>query len=118
MFEADDIRAWRGRDVVDSRGSKIGTLESIYVDTASDQPTFATVTVGVPTRRRLVFVPLDGATVGPSYVKVSHAKNRVKNAPSIGTDGELPAGGEPAVFEHYDLSYQAGTGGERRLARR
>ena len=118
MFEADDIRAWRGRDVVDSKGSKIGSLEAIYVDTASDQPTFATVTVGVPTRRRLVFVPLDGATVGPGYLKVAHAKGRVKNAPSIGTDGELPASSEPAVFEHYDLRYQAGAGGERRLARR
>ncbi len=118
MFEADDIRAWRGRDVVDSRGSKIGTLESIYVDTGSDLPTFATVTVGVPTRRRLVFVPLDGATVGPGYVKVTHVKGKVRSAPSIGTDGELPASGEPAVFEHYDLRYQAGASGERRLARR
>jgi sporulation protein YlmC with PRC-barrel domain len=118
MFEACDIREWRGRNVVDSSGSKIGTLESIYVDTASDQPSFATITVGVPTRRRLVFVPLAGATVGPGYVKVSYPKNKVKDAPSIATDGELPAAGEPAVFEHYEFSYQTGAGGERRLARR
>lgn len=118
MFEAKDIREWRGSDVVDSGGSKIGTLESVYVDTATDDPVFATVTVGLPTRRRLAFVPLTGAKVGPGYVQVCHAKGDVRKAPSIGTDGELPASGEPAVFEHYGFRYQPGAGGERRLARR
>jgi hypothetical protein len=118
MFEAADIREWRGHDVVDDAGRKVGTLESVYVDTATDQPAFATVTVGMPTRHRLVFVPLDGATVGPGYLKVSHPKSLVRGSPSIGTDGELPASQEAAVFEHYDMGYQPGAGGERRLARR
>ncbi|WP_326599196.1 PRC-barrel domain-containing protein [Streptomyces sp. NBC_01803] len=118
MFEADNIRDWRGHDVVDPGGHRIGTLEAVYVDTATDRPAFATVTVGVPTRRRLVFVPLAGATVGPGYLKVTHAKNQVKGAPAIDTDGELPAEDEAAVFSHYELGYQPGMGGERRLARR
>jgi PRC-barrel domain len=118
MFEAGDIREWRGLDVVDSTGHKIGTLESVYVDTGTDQPSFATVTVGMPTRRRLVFVPLDRATVGPAYLKVHYAKAQVKEAPSIGTDGELLASEEAAVFNHYDLVFRPGLGGERRLARR
>ena len=118
MFEAADIREWRGHDVVDDGGHKIGTLESVYVDTGSDQPSFATVTVGLPTRRRLVFVPLDAATVGPGYLKVNHSRNQVKDAPSIDTDGELPAEDEEAIFKHYNLAYQAGASGERRLARR
>ncbi|MFI6359632.1 PRC-barrel domain-containing protein [Streptomyces sp. NPDC050743] len=118
MFEADDIRAWRGHDVVDAGGHKIGVLESIYVDTTTDQPFFATVTVGLPTRRRLAFVPLTGATVGPGYLKVAHSKDQVKKAPAIDTDGELSAGDEPSVFAHYDLPYASGAGSERRLARR
>ena len=118
MFEAADIREWRGHDVVDDAGRKVGALESVYVDTATDQPAFATVTVGLPTRRRLVFVPLSGATVGPGYLKVTHPKSLVRAAPSIDTDGELPASQEAAVFGHYELDYQPGTGGERRLARR
>src|ERR1700751_5344837 len=118
MFEAADIREWRGHDVVDDAGRKVGTLESVYVDTATDQPAFATVTVGMPTRHRLVFVPLDGATVGPGYLKVSHPKTLVRGSPSIDTDGELAASQEAAVFEHYDMGCQPGAGGERRLARR
>jgi hypothetical protein len=118
MFEAANIREWRGRDVVDAEDHKIGKLEAVYVDTATDLPSFGTVTVGMPTRHRLVFVPLDHATVGPGYVKVSYARKQVKDAPSIDTDGELPAGDEEAIFKHYGLAYEPGTSGERRLARR
>ena len=118
MFEAADIREWRGHDVVDSVGHKIGALEAVYVDTGTDLPSFGTVRVGLPTRHRLVFVPLDHATVGPGYLKVRYDKRQVKDAPAIGTDGELPAGDEEAIFKHYGLTYQPGADGARLLARR
>ena len=118
MFEADNIRNWLGHDVVDDDGHKIGELESIYVDTGTDLPSFGTVRVGMPGRHRLVFVPLDRATVGPGYVKVAYGKKQVKDAPSIDVDGVLPATDEEAVFKHYGLPYQPGAGGERRLGRR
>ena len=118
MFEAADIREWRGHDVVDAEGHKIGELEAVYVNTVTDLPSFATVRVGMPTRHRLVFVPLGAATVGPGYLKVAYDKKQVKDAPSIDTDGELPAGDEEAVFAHYDLTYQPGADGARLLGRR
>ena len=118
MFEADNIRDWRGHDVLDSESRKIGQLEAVYVDTATDLPAFATIRVGLPGRHRLVFAPLDGATVGPGYLRVTRDRKLVKDAPSIGTDDELPAVDEAGVFEHYEMSYRPGAGGERRLARR
>ena len=118
MFEAGDIREWRGHDVVDPDGHKIGELEAVYVDTRTDLPAFGTVTVGLPTRHRLVFVPLDQATVGPGYLKVAHDRKLVRDSPSISTDGELPAADEEAIFKHYGMTYQPGASGERQLARR
>jgi hypothetical protein len=118
VFEAADIREWRGHHVVDAGGHKIGELEAVYVDTGTDVPSFGTVRVGMPTRRRLVFVPLDHATVGPGYLKVRYDKRQVKDAPAIDTDGELPAGDEEAIFKHYGLTYQPGADGARLLARR
>jgi len=118
MFEAANIREWRGHDVVDAEGHKIGELEAVYVDTGTDLPSFGTVRVGLPTRHRLVFVPLEQATVGPGYLKVAYDRKQVRDAPSIGTDGELPAADEEAIFKHYDMTYHAGAGGERQLARR
>jgi len=118
MFEADNIRDWRGQDVIDPDGNKIGELEAVYVDTSNDQPVFASVKIGMVGRHRLTFIPLERATVAPAYVRVGYEKKQVKGAFEIDTDGELAVGDEPAVFEHYGLPYQTGSNGERRLARR
>lgn len=118
MFEAENIRDWRQHDVVDRSGAKVGKLEAIYVDTVTDLPAFASVLTGLPGRRRLQFIPLVGATVTPTHLKVQYAKKLIKSAPAIGTDGELIADEEPALFEHYELPYEPGAQGERRLARR
>lgn len=118
MFEAKDIREWRGYTVRGSDGGKIGDLEAVYVDTRTDQPSFGTVKTGMLGRQRLVFVPLTEATLSPESLNVAYEKGVVKDAPSIETDGELKAGAEATVFEYYDLPYTPGAAGERRLARR
>jgi len=118
MFPAENLRDWRGKKVLDPKSDKIGELEAVYVDTATDQPSFITVKVGFLGRHRLAFVPLAGATVTPDAVRVRYDKKIVQAAPSIETDGELAAGDEPGVFSHYDLAYESGATGERRLARR
>lgn len=117
-FEAENIRDWRDHDVVDKSGDKIGSLEAVYFDTSTDEPAFASVTVGMMGRKRLVFVPLAGAVVSPKYVKVTTDKKLIKDGPAIDTDGELTREQEPGVFEHFGLDYQPGAGGERRLGRR
>jgi hypothetical protein len=118
MIQSTDIREWRSHDVVDAGGHKIGTLEAVYVDTSTDEPAMATVQVGLPTRRHLVFVPLHGAVVGPGYVRVDYDRSLVKKCPSIGTDDVLPVESEAAVFAHYGLPYQPGANGERQPPRR
>jgi PRC-barrel domain len=117
MFEAENIRDWRGLNVVDPDNHKIGTLEAIYVDTGTDVPSFATVVTGIIGRHKLTFVPLMGAKVAPDHLRVAYDRGQVKDAFSIDTDGELLATDEPKVFEHYGLPYTEGIS-ERRLARR
>ena len=115
MFPAENIRDWRTLNVIDPEGSKIGTLESVYVDTATDQPFFASVTTGFIGRHKLTFVPLTGATVAPDHIRVTVSKDLTKSAPSIDTDGELTADREPEVFALYSMPYSPGV---RRIARR
>lgn len=116
MFAAENLRDWLGHTVIDQEGHKIGTLEAVYVDTTSDEPSFITVEVGMVSRHRLVFVPVDGATVSPKAVRVQYLKKVVQKAPAIDTDGELAVAAEPGVFAYYNLDY--GSRSERRLARR
>lgn len=116
MFAAESLRDWVGKQVIDPSGAKIGEMEAVYVDTTSDDPSFATVEVGMIGRHWLAFVPLDGATVSPDAVRVAFDKKQVTDAPSIATDGELAAEAEPEVFSHYGMA--TGNGQARRLARR
>jgi hypothetical protein len=118
VFEADDIRDWQDHNVVDHDGSKIGTLEGLYYDTATQQPTFASVQIGIVGRHRLTFVPLEGARVAPDHIRVMVDKKTVKEALTIDTDGALTAAQEPELFEHYGIAYRPGSSGERRLGRR
>ena len=115
---AENLRDWQGQKVIDHDGDKVGELEAVYVDTSTDQPAFVTVKVGMVGRHRLVFVPVEGATVTPTTVRVRYPKKVIQDAPSIDTDGELTGADEPQVFAHYDLPYTATTVGERRLGRR
>ena len=118
MFPAENLRDWRGKNVIDPDGTKIGDLEAIYVDTATDQPSFLTVKIGFIGRSRLAFVPASGVTVKPDAVRVRFPKKLVHDAPSIDTDGELSVADEPGVFAHYELDYGSSETGQRRLARR
>lgn len=56
-----------------------GTTTTCGWDTRNDP-----ASVESPTRHRLAFVPLAGATVGPGYLKVAYDKRQVMDAPSIG----------------------------------
>jgi hypothetical protein len=114
-FPAENIRLWAGKDVVDVKGDKIGSMESIYYDTGADEASFAAVQVGL-VGKHLVFAPLHGAVVGPGYVKVRVDKKMVRDSPSIGVDGELTRDQEAAVYAHYGLPYDSSV--ERRLGRR
>ncbi len=117
-FDVEDIRDWRDMAVIDPEGSKIGNLEAVYFDTASQDPTFATVKSGLPGFSKLIFVPLVGATVAPKHLRVQVSKKLAKDAPSIDADGELDATLEPAIYGHYSMAYATGANGERRLGRR
>ena len=54
-----------------AEGRKVDELESLYVDTVTDLPSFGTVKAGMPTRHRLVFVLLDRRLWGPQVTSRS-----------------------------------------------
>jgi PRC-barrel domain protein len=114
-----DLSAWRGSDLVDRDGEKIGALEDVYFDVETDQPQFGTVKEGWLSRH-LTFVPLVGVTVGPATLQVTATKEQIKAAPNIALEGdELSGEDESALYHHYQLNYTpSDTESGRRLARR
>jgi PRC-barrel domain len=113
----EDLKEWRGEDVLDPHSEKLGKLDEVYYDVETDRPAFAAVRSGTLSKH-LTLVPLDGATVARGYVRVATDKERFKGAPSIAPDVELSSDDEAKSYGYYGLEYAAGgLGGARRLAR-
>ena len=104
MTEAYD---WRGRDVVGSDGQKIGTISEVYVDSASNEPEWATIHTGL-FGTKSNFVPLESARPKGEAVEVGVTKDEVKDAPSVDPDGELSAEEEQTLYAHYGIAYENG----------
>ena len=88
MITVGNIIDWVGLPVLDRDGAKIGSMEAVYFDTATDEPAFITVKVGL-IGSSLVFVPFADAVVSPKNIRVSVDRKLAKDAPSIETDGQL-----------------------------
>ncbi|MGH7692544.1 MAG: PRC-barrel domain-containing protein [Candidatus Dormibacteria bacterium] len=104
MVRLEDINQWRGEDVVDEGGDKIGTLEEIYYDGETDQPLFLGVKVGLLSQH-LTFVPYAGISVGKAHLLTDRANSLVKSAPTLALGAELPQEEEAKIFEHFGLDY-------------
>jgi hypothetical protein len=100
MHSNQDVLAWRGRDVVDRDGDSIGSLEEIYLDAETDEPTWAAVKTGM-FGSRSTFVPIRGAELDGDRVRLAHEKAHIKDAPNVESDGELSPAEEDRLYDHY-----------------
>ena len=103
MTEAYD---WKGRDVVDEDGDKVGKIDEIYEDTDTGEPEWAVVNTGL-FGTKSNFVPLSGAQTSGEDVQIAFSKDQVKDAPGIEPDGDLSVDQERELYEHYGRSYSA-----------
>lgn len=104
MASIQDVETWRGQEVVDRGGERIGKLEEIYLDRHSGAPEFACVKTGL-FGRRLTFVPLAEATPNEDAIQVPYEKDLVKDAPSVEPEGDLSAAEEADLYRHYGLEF-------------
>ena len=100
----NNIAEWRGREVVDNFGQRIGSIDEIYVDTQTGQPEWLAVKMGM-LGSKLSFVPIVEATEAEDGVRVPYGKAQVKEAPSAEPDGQLSPDEDAALYGHYGLDY-------------
>jgi uncharacterized protein (TIGR02271 family) len=108
----DDVLSWRGQDMVDNDGDKIGSIEEIYLDAETNQPEWAVVKTGL-FGNNSSFVPIADASSTGDGIRVPFDKATVKDAPNIDPDGRLSQRDERELYAHYDREYAefSGPGG-------
>jgi len=105
MTQVTEAYDWRGRDIIDADGDKVGTLEELFRDEDTQEPEWAVVRTGM-FGTKLSFVPIQGAEPRGEDVQVLFSKAQIKDAPRIDdSDGQLSQDEEAQLYEHYGLNY-------------
>jgi sporulation protein YlmC with PRC-barrel domain len=104
MPDHAEIMEWRGNEVVDQDGDKVGKLDEIYVDRETGQPEWAIVNTGL-FGRKSSFVPLKDALREGEMIRVPYQKEQIKDAPNVDPDGEISQEDEQRVYAHYGIGY-------------
>lgn len=87
-------------NVVGGDGETIGGIGQIYVDDATDRPSWATASTGLFGTHESFF-PLEGARVEGSNLVIPYSKALVKDAPRIEPEGELEPDEQDRLYRHY-----------------
>jgi uncharacterized protein (TIGR02271 family) len=103
-LQKDRLLQFRGQNVFDADGDKIGKVEEIYLDAETNEPEWALVNTGL-FGTKSTFVPLRDATEADGELRVRFDKATVKDAPRIDTDGQLSQREEGELYRHYGIDY-------------
>jgi uncharacterized protein (TIGR02271 family) len=104
MATTDEILSWRGQNLVDQDGDKVGKIEEIYLDAETNEPEWALVNTGLFGTKH-TFVPLKEASAGSGGARVPYDKQQIKDAPTMDADGQLSQQEEQQLYQYYGLGY-------------
>jgi uncharacterized protein (TIGR02271 family) len=105
MTQVTEAYDWRGRDIIDAYGGKVGTVEELFRDKDTEQPEWAAVRTGL-FGTKLSFVPIQNAEPSGETMRVPFTKDQIKDAPRIDdAGGELSQQEEAELYAHYGMSY-------------
>src|SRR5947209_4353501 len=93
-----------GYEVMDSAGNKIGAVDGVWVDDASNQLEFVGVKTGWLMGKTHI-IPVAQAQVdgGSQTVTVPYGESQIKDAPSFGTNDELSPDDENQIYDYYGI---------------
>lgn len=91
-----------GYDVVTADGNKIGSVDNVWVDDATDQLEFVAVKTGFLFGKSHI-IPTADAQFGDGAITVPYSEDQIKGAPTFGGDEELDPEQEQEVYSYYGL---------------
>lgn len=103
-FDSSSLSQMRGKDVFDSQREKIGTVDEIYVDDATQQPEWIGVSTGGMMGSKHHLVPVQGAGTEKDGLMVNFTKAQVQKTPNI-TGEEITQKQEAELYKAYGLNY-------------
>ena len=107
MPTVESIESWRGQDVLDSVGEKVGRLEEVYYDAAGDEPVLISIKHG-RLGHQVKLAPLSDAAVSRDYVRLPFTGEQLGGAPDVTIGDELTAEQCAAVLALFAVRQASG----------
>ncbi|CAL9286219.1 PRC-barrel domain containing protein [Actinospica acidiphila] len=96
-----DPRHLIGRKAYDRNGTRIGTIDEVYLDDATGVPEWAAIRTGLFSRD--AFVPLEPSELIDGALHVPFERSLIKDAPDFGVGRHLSPEQELQLYHHYGL---------------
>jgi uncharacterized protein (TIGR02271 family) len=107
MISSSNVNDIIGAEVVDPDNDKVGKVGQVYLDSESNEPTWASVKTGLFGMSETL-VPIDDASWTGGVLRVNVDKQQVKDAPRVEADQELSPEEQDRLYEFY---HRGGSGG-------
>ena len=100
----DDPARLNGTTVIGGDGEKLGSVDAVYYDNATDRPEWVAVRSGL-FGTRVALVPLRRANYAGDALRVPFDKVQLKNAPHHDPGRELSSSDEADLYRYYGIDY-------------
>jgi PRC-barrel domain len=100
----DDPSHLNGATVIGGDGQKLGNVDGVYYDNATERPEWVAVRSGL-FGTRVTLVPLRRADYAGDELHVPFDKVQLKNAPHHDPGRELSSAAEADLYRYYGLDY-------------
>lgn len=103
----DDPTRLNGTSVIGGDGEKLGNVDAVYYDNATDKPAWVAVRSGL-FGTRVALVPLRRADYAGDQLRVPFDKVQLRNAPHHDPGRELSSTDEADLYRYYGIDYGRG----------
>jgi len=92
-----------GRTLVGVDGNKIGRIEAIYVNDATEEPEWVAIHLGGLLGSKLGFAPVREVSPEGDHAVINLDKKLVSHAPTTRSEGALSPDENDALYRYYHL---------------
>jgi sporulation protein YlmC with PRC-barrel domain len=100
----DDPACLDGATVIGVDGQKLGSVDAVYFDNASDRPQWVAVRGGL-FGTRVALVPLRRAAYADEALRVPFDRVQLRHAPHHDTGHDLSAADEADLYRYYGIDH-------------
>ena len=105
MITVEQARELIGGDLYGADGDKVGRVGQVFLDDATGQPEWVTVSTGLFGSKE-TFVPIANAQVSDRGLIVPFDKDKIKGAPNVDPEtGHLSQQEEAQLYSYYGMAY-------------